>query len=233
MRTLLGEGGCPWDREQTLESIRSHMLEEAYEVADAIDQKDPEALREERGDVLFQVVFQSELAAKRYGFSLQDIIDDSCAKMIRRHPYVFGGPKVNSVDEAIKAWEQAKAKEKKGRSVLAGIPKALPALLRAARSEEKISSLNVPLQGHDEARQASCQAFETLLGHSQQDDRHPEALSKAFGNLLFALVRWARSLGVDSESALRQRLDLVSNRVQQAENDPRLKLNKTLWEDAH
>ena len=137
MQRLLAPGGCPWDREQTLQTLRPYVIEEAHEVVDAIDRASPEDLREELGDLLLQIVFQSELARAQQWFGPDDVIAAICEKLVRRHPHVFADTRVSGSAEVIANWEAIKAEEKRGRGALEGVPVALPALLRAVRMGEK------------------------------------------------------------------------------------------------
>ncbi|HJK92729.1 MAG TPA: MazG family protein, partial [Polyangiaceae bacterium LLY-WYZ-15_(1-7)] len=145
MRALLGPEGCPWDKEQTLETLRPYVVEEAHEVVDAIDRGEPKLLREELGDLLFQIVFQAELARQKGWFGLGDVVKGIAEKMVRRHPWVFGGEDVKGAAGALNRWEAQKAKEKKKkkkkRGALGGVPIALPALLRALRVGEKAAAV--------------------------------------------------------------------------------------------
>jgi len=139
MQRLLGEDGCPWDREQTFETLRKYVLEEACEVIDAIDGKDRHQLREELGDLVLQVVFQAELGRREGAFAIDDVIAAIVDKLVHRHPHVFGDVKAENAKEVLVNWEKIKADEKKGRPILGGVPRSLPALTRAQRIGEKVS----------------------------------------------------------------------------------------------
>src|SRR5215831_19109175 len=139
MRRLLAPGGCPWDREQSFETLRKYVLEEACEVIDAIDAGDRPALREELGDLLLQVVFQAELARREGSFAIDDVVAGIVDKLVSRHPHVFGHLDAKTADEVLRNWEKLKALEKKGRGILAGVPRSLPALTRAQRIGEKVA----------------------------------------------------------------------------------------------
>ena len=141
MQTLLGPDGCPWDREQTLETLRQYVIEEAHEVVDAIDNGTPEMLREELGDLLLQVVFQAALTDQKGWFDIDGVVDAITEKLVRRHPWVFGDEQVDDASGAINSWEAIKATEKKERGALSGVPVALPSLLRAVRIGEKASAV--------------------------------------------------------------------------------------------
>ncbi len=215
MQRLLGPQGCPWDREQTLESLRPYVLEEAHEVVEAIDRGDPDLLREELGDLLFQVVFQSELAAKQGWFDIDDVVDAISDKMVRRHPWVFGDQEVGDASGALDRWEAMKAQEKRERGALGGVPVALPALLRALRVGEKAAA--VGYDWHDAAG-ARAKIDEELAELDEavaggDSDRMEEEL----GDLLFAVASFARKVGLDPESALRRSLTRFSKRFRHAE----------------
>ena len=139
MQRLLGEGGCPWDREQDMKSLRRYVLEEACEVIDAIDENDPAHVQEELGDLALQVVFLGELGRKQSAFGPDDVIRGIVSKLVRRHPHVFGDVEVSGSEEVLTNWEAIKSVENKDRGVLDGVPRSLPALYRAQRMSEKVS----------------------------------------------------------------------------------------------
>lgn len=221
MRQLLGPDGCPWDKEQTLESLRPYVVEEAHEVVEAIDQGNPEAHREELGDLLFQIVFQAELARAAGDFVLDDVIEAIRAKMVRRHPWVFGDEKsAGSGAEALGRWEQQKSKEKRERGALGGVPAALPALLRAQRVGEKAAA-----HGYDWADAAGPRAkvdeelaeLDEALARIDEGPAARAAAEGELGDLLFAISSLARKRGLDAEAALRGSLDRFSSRFRYAE----------------
>lgn len=184
-KTLMGPNGCPWDREQTLVSLRSAVLEEACEVIDAIDNEDDNNLSEELGDLCYQAVFLSMVAEKENRFSLKNVLEKICEKLIFRHPHVFGDKKVKTADEALKNWEESKKKEKPDReSILDGIPKGLPALARALKIAKKIKKTSdEPLSSSDSF------LFET---------------EEELGNLLWEIVKKAQEKKLHPEVALRK-----------------------------
>lgn len=215
VRRLLGPGGCPWDREQTLESMRPYVLEEAHEVVDAIDSGTMEAVREELGDQLFLVVFLTELAGARGGFGLREVVEGIAAKMTKRHPWVFGDAGASDAGAAIAGWEAMKAKEKTERGTLSGVPIALPALLRAHRVGEKAGAM-----GYDWPDAASVRAkVDEELAELDEALAHDDAaaIEAELGDVLFALASLARKRGIDAESALRGTLDRFSQRFRHAE----------------
>lgn len=215
MQTLLGPNGCPWDREQTLETLRQYVIEEAYEVADAIDRGSPKLLREELGDLLLQVVFQAALTDQKGWFDVDDVVDAICEKLIRRHPWVFGDEQVHDASGAINSWEAIKAKEKKERGALSGVPVALPGLLRAVRIGEKASAVGYDWPDAGGPRAKIDEELRELDEAAQ--NRDAEALEHELGDLLFALATYARKQGLDPEAALRASLNRFSSRFRHCE----------------
>ena len=216
MRTLLGPAGCPWDKEQTLESLRPYVIEEAHEVVEAIDRGEAAPLQEELGDLLFQVVFQSELAAQKRWFGIDDVVRGIADKMVRRHPWVFGDEKPSGGGaEALARWEAQKSKEKQSRGALGGVPVSLPALLRAWRVGEKAAA-----HGYDwpDATGVRAKVDEELAELDEAvASGATERIEHELGDLLFSLASYGRKLGVDPEAALRRALDRFSARFRHAE----------------
>jgi tetrapyrrole methylase family protein/MazG family protein len=202
MARLRGEGGCPWDREQTRDSLRPYLVEETYEVLDALDTGDAARIREELGDLLFQVVFHSQLAQERGEFSMSELLETLIAKMTRRHPHVFGDRPVGSAAEALAQWEAIKASEGNGaaRSALAGVPRGLPALHHAQRVQEKASRVGFDWPDAtgalEKVREELGEVAEALRQGSGDE------LRAEIGDLLFAVVNVARLGSVDPEGAL-------------------------------
>lgn len=200
---LRSPSGCPWDRVQTHESIRNNFLEEAYEAVDALDQKDPVGLREELGDVLFQVAFHARLEEESGGFSLEDVCDDICRKMVIRHPHVFGEQLVGEDGTPLREWEAIKEKTHKRSSAeqaLRAIPRALPALMRAEKLGKKSESFGFGWKDSKEALQKvqeELSEVQQALANGNADDTREE-----FGDLLLAVADAARLAGVCAEEAL-------------------------------
>lgn len=256
MDRLLGEDGCPWDREQTLESLRHYLVEETYEVLESMD--DPAAHRAELGDLLFQIVFQSAIRKREGAFELGDVIAGIRDKMLRRHPHVFGPrdasgrPEVTAADVEAQ-WERIKAAERaaEGRGVadpeapthprpLASIPTALPALARARRMQEKAAALGFDwpdVQGAMNKFQEEWAEFEEA-----RETGDPRAMRDEFGDLLFVLVRLGQKLDLDAEDALRaanekfdRRFDHVMRACHEAGQTPGavpLEQLEAWWQDA-
>ena len=201
MRTLREPGGCPWDREQTHKSIRSNMIEEVYEYLEAVDDDDVDGMREELGDVLMQVVFHARMAQEAGRFDLQDVIDEVVDKLIRRHPHVFGDTHVDNSDEVLVNWEAIKKQEKQERKhVLDGVSHGFPALLRAYKLQSKAAKV-----GFDWQDSASvCAKVQEELGELQEALQAGDkaAAESELGDVLFAVVNYARHNGIEPEVAL-------------------------------
>jgi tetrapyrrole methylase family protein/MazG family protein/ATP diphosphatase len=221
MQRLLAPDGCPWDREQTFVTLEKYALEEACEVIDAIEALGDDAahpqgpaktlkpddravmeLREELGDLLLQVVFQSELARTRGWFGPDDVVTAICEKLERRHPHVFGDVKVSGTDEVLSNWERLKAAEKKDRGTLGGMPKSLPALLYAFRLGEKASNVGFDWKDDRGPREKIDEELREVDEASASTDQG--ALEHEVGDLLFSIVNYARKRGVDPEAALKK-----------------------------
>jgi len=233
METLRGEGGCPWDRKQTRESLKPYLIEEAYEVLEMIEAQDDPKLKEELGDVLLQVLFHAQISRERNTFTIEDVLQTLAEKLIRRHPHVFGEAKVGtggasagpppaknvSADEVVHRWEEIKRQEKanlsgdgEAGSALDGVPKALPALLRAYQLQVRAARVGFDWP-HDET------GYAQVVGKVQEElrevdearaaaaksatDAAKRRLEDEIGDLLFALVNLARFVKVNPEEALR------------------------------
>ena len=200
---LRGPGGCPWDREQTLADVRAYLLEEAHEVAGAIDEQDPVELREELGDLLFQVVFAASLAEEKDAFTLAEVVEGAESKMIARHPHVFGDEVLADSGAVREAWERRKLDSKDpGTSLLAGVPASLPALLAAYRIGQKTAGVGFDWPGPAEVLAKLEEELEELRQELAAEDEDIEAVSDELGDLLFTLANLARHLGADPEAAL-------------------------------
>ncbi|CAN5305047.1 nucleoside triphosphate pyrophosphohydrolase [soil metagenome] len=195
--------GCPWDLEQDFRSIAPYTIEEAFEVADAIARNDLEALRDELGDLLFQVVFHSRIAAERGAFAFSDVVDAICAKMVRRHPHVFEGESIGSAAEQSEAWERHKVSEREpGAGVLDDVPVGLPALIRAMKLGGRAARVGFDWPDSAGVRRKLTEELNEL--DAAVESGGSEAIEAEVGDLLFAAVNFSRHLGVDPESALRQ-----------------------------
>ncbi len=216
MARLRAPGGCPWDREQTLESLRPYLLEETYEVLEAIDRGDAVHHREELGDLLLQVVFQAEIRREAGEFSLAEVARGITEKLYRRHPHVFGGADAADAAAAFENWEAQKAKEKKERaSVLDGVPRGAPALMRAARLSDKAASVGFDWPDPRGARSKIDEELAELDAAVASED--PARIEAELGDLLFAVVNYGRKVGVAAEDALRGTLQRFEARFRRIE----------------
>ncbi len=207
MQRLRGPGGCPWDREQTHESLRPYLLEESYEVLEAMDSGDDDEFRDELGDLLLQVVFHAQLARERDAFDSRDVIQAICEKLVRRHPHVFGDGKAVSAEEVSANWSRIKTAERIAKnaasdqtppSAVDGIPEALPSLLRAHRIGEKASHAGFDWS---HPRDVESKILEELEEVREAGDQRPE-LEEELGDLLFAVVSYTRLHGFNAEIVL-------------------------------
>lgn len=192
---------CPWDREQTNESIKAATLEEAFEVVHAIDEKDDNEFKGELGDLLFHVALHSEIASEEKRFSLGDVIDSISQKLVRRHPHVFGNVEVNGTADVVRNWEAIKLDEGR-KSILEGLPTALPALLRAFRVQEKAGKVGFDWSKKEEVWEKVEE--EILELKDAERDFSVLEIEEELGDLLFALTNYSRFLRINPENALRR-----------------------------
>jgi len=199
---LRAPGGCPWDREQTPASLKPYLIEEAYEVIDAIDSADTKDYREELGDLLYQVYAHAQIAEEESLFTVEDVAQGIVDKLIRRHPHVFGNEDINDSKGVKDRWEKIKKEEKEGRrSVLAGIPRHLPALTMAYRVQEKVSHVGFDWEKIDDAVKKideELNEFKEAVSNNSSEMMKEEA-----GDILFSIVNVLRFRGIDPEDALR------------------------------
>jgi len=235
MARLRGEGGCPWDREQTFESLRPFLLEEAYEVAEAIDQRDWKSLKEELGDLLFHIVFLSRVAEEKGLFDLYEVIEGVANKMIGRHPHVFGDWVVRGPREVELNWSKLKEREKGRRSLLDGIPRALPALMRAHKITKRASKVGFDWRSAQEVMEKVQEELQELKEAMEEEGD----VGAELGDLLFSLVNLSRFLGVDPEEALHGACDRFSERFRHIEErlkggleEATLEEMDQLWDEA-
>lgn len=216
MSVLRSEKGCPWDREQTVESLKPFIIEEAYEVLEAIDEKNPEAIKEELGDLLFQVVFQCQLAKEKGEFDMSDVIDKIGRKMIARHPHVFSDADYKTSDEVLLHWEAQKRKEGKQReSIIDGIPKTLPSLLRAHRLQDRAARVGFDWEQPEDVLEKldeELKEFKNAFKEKKQDEIEDE-----LGDIFFVLVNISRFIGVNPEDALRKTISRFISRFRYIE----------------
>lgn len=217
MQRLLAPDGCPWDREQTFESLRRYVVEEAHEVVDAIDSGDRDELRKELGDLIFQVVFQAEIARNQGLFGPDDVIKAILDKLVRRHPHVFGDGSVtvSGPSEVLGNWEQIKAREKGDQGLLDSVPRGMPALLRAQRIGEKVERVGFDWPDTAGSRRKVEEELHELDAAIAQHDT--DAIEEELGDTLFALVNLARHVNVDAEASLRRTIQKFTTRFAHVE----------------
>ncbi|MFL5301325.1 MAG: nucleoside triphosphate pyrophosphohydrolase [Anaeromyxobacteraceae bacterium] len=216
MERLRGPDGCPWDREQTLETLRPYVLEETYEVLEAIESGDPREHREELGDLLLQIVFQAQLAKEQGTFDFAGVATAISDKLVSRHPHVFGDAEVHDAEAVLKQWAELKQKEKAakggGKSVLEGVPRELPALARAERLTEKASRVGFDWPDAAGARAKVDEELRELDEAIAQGDAR--RIEDELGDALFSLANLARKLAVPPEEALRRTVGRFIERFQ-------------------
>ncbi len=217
MARLRSPSGCPWDRQQDHRSLRPCLLEETYEVLEAIDRDDPDALRQELGDLLLQVIFHAQLAAEAGRFDMQGVIQGLRDKLVARHPHVFGDSSADTPDKVLHQWDSLKRQERseEGAGPITEVPRALPALSRAQVVQERAARVGLDRTGV-QAKEAVEAAVAQLAGGSV--DR--EVTQAAVGELLLAAVDLARAADVDAEQALRERVDKLVADVGRGARDP-------------
>jgi MazG family protein len=207
---------CPWDREQTHQSIRHSLIEEAYEVVEAIDQNDLVELKKELGDLMLHVVLHSIMAEEEGAFTIDEVLANINSKLIRRHPHVFGDTKVENSRDVKLNWEKIKLSEGR-RSLMDGIPREMPALLRAHRVQEKASKVGFDWKRKEDVWQKVREEIDEL--HAAEVSPGRDHLEEEFGDLLFALVNYSRFLQVNPESALSKATQKFARRFQRVEQE--------------
>ena len=215
MARLRGPGGCPWDAEQTHGTLARHLLEETHELLEAIDASDDDAIRDELGDVLLQVVFHAQLAADDGRWDVDDVAEGLVAKLVFRHPHVFGEVEVSGADEVLVNWEKLKAAEAGERAeVDDDIPDSLPSLARASKVQRRAAGWGFEWRSSDSALQALREELDELAAATDPGTADPGNAEEEVGDVLFATVALARKLGVDAESALRRTVRSFSERYE-------------------
>ena len=190
---------CPWDKKQTIQTLRQMTLEETYELTDAITEENWKGIKEELGDLLLHIVFYSKIGTEQEQFSIEDMINGICEKLIVRHPHIYGNVEVNNDEDVKRNWEKLKMKEGK-KSVLSGVPKTLPALVKAMRLQEKAKQVGFEWENKEqvwEKVKEEEQELQEVIATGEQ-----EKMEEEFGDLLFSLVNFARFLNIDAENAL-------------------------------
>jgi tetrapyrrole methylase family protein/MazG family protein len=243
MASLRSPAGCPWDRAQTSTSLKPYLLEEAYEVLEALEEGTPQKLQDELGDLLFQVIFHAQLARERGDFDIYDILAGTIAKMIRRHPHVFGSAAASTPQEALQNWEEIKRQEKtatQATSVLDGVPRQLPSLLRAQRLQDKAARVGFDWPLIDQVWNKLSEELQELRASMDQANR--AAIEEELGDVLFVLVNLARWLEINPDEALHntskkfiQRFQFIERELSRQGKTPKqstLAEMDALWEQA-
>ena len=197
------ENGCPWDQKQTFATIAPYTIEEAYEVADAIEKGEPQKIRDELGDLLFQVVFHARMAEERGWFDFAQVAGSIHDKLVRRHPHVFAGKSVDNESELSRNWEEQKARERGNVSALADVPRGLPALVRAAKLGKRAGRVGFDWPDAQGVREKVLEELREVEGAVADGGAASPAVVEEIGDLLFAVANWSRHLKVDAEEALR------------------------------
>ena len=245
LKTLMDKlrTGCAWDAEQTFETIAPYTIEEAYEVSEAIDNKDMVSLREELGDLLFQVIFQAKISSEVAGFGFDDVCDDLTRKMVDRHPHVFQFTDNRTADEQTVSWEDTKAAERDAKghlSLLDDVPLALPELMRAAKLQKRAARVGFDWPNLDGVMDKIVEEAQEVVEAAESGN--VEAIEDEIGDLLFAVTNLARKLKVDPELALRRTNAKFTKRFKHIENEAAAKSKpltemtldemETLWQEA-
>ncbi len=243
MAKLRSPDGCPWDRKQTPESLKPFLVEECYEVIDALDEGSPGKVKEELGDLLFQIVFHARIAEERGQFTIRDVIAANVEKMIRRHPHVFGDARLSTDKEVLAHWEETKKKEKgyeERKSVLEGVPRHLPSLLRAHSLQERAARVGFDWSRIDEALPKLDEEMAEFKESLKKEDS--ASIEEELGDIFFMLVNISRFLGVNPEEALRKTISKFIQRFRYIEehaadagkslNDMTLDEMEQLWQES-
>lgn len=190
---------CPWDRKQTIQSLRQLTIEELYELTDAITEEDFKGIKEELGDLLLHIVFYAKIGAEQQQFNITEVITGICDKLVARHPHIYGDVKVENEEDVKQNWEKLKLKEGK-ESVLSGVPASLPALVKSMRLQEKAKQVGFEWENKDQVWEKVAEEMEELKEAVQQGDAGE--MEAEFGDLLFSLVNYSRFMKIDAENAL-------------------------------
>lgn len=190
---------CPWDRKQTIHTLRQQTIEELYELTDAITESDFKGMKEELGDLLLHIVFYSKIGAEQQQFNIADVITGVCDKLVARHPHIYGDVKVENEEDVKQNWEKLKLKEGK-ESVLSGVPKSLPALVKSMRLQEKAKQVGFEWENKDQVWEKVEEEMEELK--EAVESNNADEMEAEFGDLLFSLVNYSRFMKIDAENAL-------------------------------
>ena len=214
---LRADDGCPWDRQQTLESLKKYLVEECFELVDAIDDDDVDGHLDELGDVLLQVALQSQIRAEEKAFDFNDVAGHLADKLVRRHPHVFGDVKVESADDVVRNWGAIKARERGGErlSVISGIPRSMPPLIRAQKIQERAAKVGFDWKKAEDVVGKISEELEEV--RVELEEGNAELLKEELGDLLFAVVNLCRFEGIDAAAALDAATAKFSTRFMEVE----------------
>jgi len=207
---------CPWDRKQTMESLRYLSIEELYELSDAILEGDDEEIKKELGDIMLHMVFYAKIASEKGKFDISDVLNGICEKLIVRHPHIYGDVKVQDEEEVKRNWETIKLKEGK-KSVLEGVPNSLPAMVKAHRMQEKAKGVGFEWSNTEDVWKKVQEELEEFKLEASKENNH-EKLEGEFGDLIFSLINYARFIGVNPEDALEKTNRKFRKRFQHIES---------------
>ena len=235
---------CPWDKKQTLQSLRHLTIEETYELCDAIINDDLEELKGEIGDLILHMVFYSKIASERKAFDIGDVLKNVCEKLIHRHPHIYGNVKAESEEEVKKNWEKLKLEEgdesKEAQSVLKGVPKSLPSLVKAVRIQDKVKGIGFDWDNKEQVWEKVKEELDEFK--TEVEAEHHEKMEQEFGDLMFSLVNYARFIGINPEDALEKtnkkfvnrfkKMELTINREGRDLNEMNLDEMNKYWEEA-
>ena len=202
---------CPWDRKQTMETLRTLSIEEIYELSDAIIEKDLDEIKKELGDVFLHLVFYSKIASEQNNFDVADVLNGICDKLIHRHPHIYGDVEANTEEKVLQNWEQIKLKEG-NKSVLSGVPTSLPAMVKAYRIQDKVKGVGFEFENSD-------QVFDKIIKEINEfkEEQNPTDKEMEFGDILFSLINYGRFKGINSEDALERSNKKFITRFQKLE----------------
>ncbi len=231
---------CPWDKKQTLESLRHLTIEETYELADAIIANDLEEIKKELGDLLLHISFYAKIGSEKNSFDIADVANTICDKLIHRHPHIYGDITVNNEEDVKKNWEQLKLKEKGTTSILQGVPNALPAMVKANRIQEKVAAVGFDWEHPEQVWEKVQEELSEL--NEEFKKGHQDKIEAEFGDVLFSMVNYARHMGINPENALERTNKKFKKRFEYLENqtlknkqnisDLSLKEMDVYWEEA-
>ncbi len=202
---------CPWDRKQTMETLRTLSIEEIYELSDAIIEKDSDEIKKELGDVFLHLVFYSKIASEQNNFDIADVLNGICDKLIHRHPHIYSDVEANTEEKVLQNWEQIKLKEG-NKSVLSGVPTSLPAMVKAYRIQDKVKGVGFEFENSD-------QVFDKIIEEINEfkEEQNPTDKEMEFGDILFSLINYGRFNGINSEDALERSNKKFITRFQKLE----------------